>query len=1000
MVIVTSSAELRSALKSGARDIALAPGDYTLSLDTKYGDSWAQFAREVTLNSLDPRNPAVFTSVDLRAVNNLTFDGVDFRYSGPLNATAEKLVRIEGGEDIAIRNAGFQGAVAENFGPLANGYPIGAALTIGNVKNVSVADSVFESFFRGISLDGVTNAAISNNEIVGMRSDGVVMSAVRNVTIENNHIHSFRLAPDSPDHPDMIQLFSQNKTIASESIFIRGNVLQSGAGNATQSIFMRNEAVDRGQIPGTDGYYKNIVIENNVISNGHQWGVFIGEAKGVIVRNNTLLHDNTGGSSPPVVNINGSSKEVTISNNIFHGIVSGFNTNWNMINNQYIQNDDFYGQNYYGDVFVNALAGGLLSLEELQLRPDAGLTGGAPVTRFDPTPASLTALFVASVDDAIRGEYRFDASLTANAAGLVAGSDAEFIWTFDNGAEKRGIVVGNTFDNPGRYPVTLKVIHANGEVDTLETRVRITDPRILNLTVENGVMQDESSYGVGYAVKNGPLTLVEGRGGDDAFEVGDGTQITIHHTKIPRIFNVPSFSISFGFKAKSGIEDDAGTVANLLKYFDLSINKSGDPFFRLQTNDGVFTVGGSGSDLLDGDWHDVTVTYDGFASTLALFVDDTLADSSFASGITPIRWVNSLLLGDTWKPSVNGYIDRFEIWNRALSEKDVLDSHAIAAGAAVETGGDTPLVSDPPLVSDLPFVSDPPVVSDGDGTAGQGDAPLKVVAEVGAATVDHNGLTIHLTNAFENPVVFAQVQSMHGVDVVLARVTDLAANSFFLSLQEPDLYDGWHKPESVSYMVVEAGSWRLADGSLFEAGTFSTDKMAADGMMEISLGDGFAKTPVVQSQIQTWNSPSFTHTRIAEVDADSFLFGLEKEEILNAPTRLESETVGWFAMAPGVGAWTDGADSFRFEAGRLSGGGDPFIALLDGGFTGAPHVFGSISSYTGPDPAVVRLTDVSAVGFIGFLQEDKTLDEEVWHTPESVDWLALESSGLLYGALA
>ena len=64
----------------------------------------------------------------------------------------------------------------------------------------------------------------------------------------------------------MIQFWTSGTTSPSTNIVIRGNILDSGDGGWTQSIFMRNEMVDTGGA-GDAMFYQNILIEDNVIYN-------------------------------------------------------------------------------------------------------------------------------------------------------------------------------------------------------------------------------------------------------------------------------------------------------------------------------------------------------------------------------------------------------------------------------------------------------------------------------------------------------------------------------------------------------------------------------------------------------------------------------------------------------------------------------------------------------------------------------------------------------------
>ena len=113
---------------------------------------------------------------------------------------------------------------------------------------------------------------------------------VERVRIEANHIHDFNRVLESPDHADMIQFWTNGTTSPSSDITIRGNILNSGAGWFTQSIFMRNELVDSGKAEA-EMFYRNVIIEDNVIINAHLHGISVGETAGLKIANNTVIRN-------------------------------------------------------------------------------------------------------------------------------------------------------------------------------------------------------------------------------------------------------------------------------------------------------------------------------------------------------------------------------------------------------------------------------------------------------------------------------------------------------------------------------------------------------------------------------------------------------------------------------------------------------------------------------------------------------------------------------------
>ena len=74
--------------------------------------------------------------------------------------------------------------------------------------------------------------------------------------------------------------------------------------------------------------------------------------------------------------------------------------------------------------------------------------------------------------------------------------------------------------------------------------------------------------------------------------------------------------------------------------------------------------------------------------------------------------------------------------------------------------------------------------------------------------------TIELDHSYVNTVVFALPLSHNGGDPAIVRITDIQNDSFTAYLQEAEYKDGGHIHESFSYLVLEAGTWELDDGTL------------------------------------------------------------------------------------------------------------------------------------------------------------------------------------------
>ncbi len=284
--------------------------------------------------------------------------------------------------------------------------------------------------------------------------------------------------------------------------------------------------------------------------------------------------------------------------------------------------------------------------------------------------------------------------------------------------------------------------------------------------------------------------------------------------------------------------------------------------------------------------------------------------------------------------------------------------------------------------------------SDDDNDDNDNDSSsTQIIGEMGrVGNFNHLSQTIQFTNSYDNPVVFALPLSRNGGDPAIARITDIQSNSFTTFLQEPEYRDGFHTKESFSYMVLEAGSWQLGDGSLLEVGHFNLNQASNSNWKNINFKNSFENTPVILSQVQTNNDQQFVRTRQKNANPYSFSLKIEEEEALNK-SHHSTETVGWLAMDSGKGFWGD----LSYEAGHTGDEVSRNWHTIDfeAEFTDTPHLFASLASYDGRDPAGLRYRNLDSNRVQIMVEEDRSLDSEVNHTTEIVDFLALSGEGNL-----
>lgn len=103
---------------------------------------------------------------------------------------------------------------------------------------------------------------------------------------------------------------------------------------------------------------------------------------------------------------------------------------------------------------------------------------------------------------------------------------------------------------------------------------------------------------------------------------------------------------------------------------------------------------------------------------------------------------------------------------------------------------------------------------------------MNMVFEIGSISVGSEWTHVSLARSYTSPVVvcgpMGSVEDQPGT----VRIRDLTPTGFDLRVQEWESEDGMHAEESISYLVMEQGTYILQDGSMVQAG-FGT--LAQDG---------------------------------------------------------------------------------------------------------------------------------------------------------------------------
>jgi hypothetical protein len=276
-----------------------------------------------------------------------------------------------------------------------------------------------------------------------------------------------------------------------------------------------------------------------------------------------------------------------------------------------------------------------------------------------------------------------------------------------------------------------------------------------------------------------------------------------------------------------------------------------------------------------------------------------------------------------------------------------------------------------------------------------GTSASQKIGEVGnIPSLNHLWKTIQLSQFYQNPVVVAGPATTSGVDPVTVQIRNVTSSSFQIRINEWDYRDGRHNPERVDYMVVEAGTHQLTDGTVLHASKINSQNQA---WTQRTFGNAFsnsAEAPVVVASVTTVREDSAVTTRIRSVKNSGFQLKLQEEQA--ADQVHAGEEVSFIAIERGNGQ-TGGSDFIVAETGRVVDHRSHRIEF-DPHFSTRPSLFAEMQTTFGGDTATVRMRNLVRSRTIIFLEEERSADSEVVHTTESVGYFAIPQGDIFAGS--
>ena len=117
---------------------------------------------------------------------------------------------------------------------------------------------------------------------------------------------------------------------------------------------------------------------------------------------------------------------------------------------------------------------------------------------------------------------------------------------------------------------------------------------------------------------------------------------------------------------------------------------------------------------------------------------------------------------------------------------------------------------------------------------------------------------------------------------------------------------------------------------------------------------------------------------------------MEEEEALKTSGHAQ-ETVAWLAIDSGQGDWGE----LSYQAGHTEPkvNHNGYNLNFSQEFVYEPSLFASLASFNGSDPSGLRYRNLEQNQVQIIVEEDQSLDTEVSHVNEIVDFLAIEGSG-------
>ncbi len=255
--------------------------------------------------------------------------------------------------------------------------------------------------------------------------------------------------------------------------------------------------------------------------------------------------------------------------------------------------------------------------------------------------------------------------------------------------------------------------------------------------------------------------------------------------------------------------------------------------------------------------------------------------------------------------------------------------------------------------------------------------------ETGELQVSSSWQQVGFDASFREPVVIARATSLHDPEAGVIRIRNVTGNGFELRFQEWDSLDDVHPAETVTYMVMEQGSFTLADGTMVEAGCFPAT--GAGTFVPVTFAVSMRHVPVVMTAVETVSESDAVTTRIRNITTAGFEFMMQEQEA--NPADHAPETGCYIAWEPSSG--TMGTMLYDVAATADEITHNAVMEKYRVQFPVPPLLLADMESTDGPDTAVLRVSTNSVTGATLLIKEEQSGDTEEYHTTETAGMIAI-----------